>query len=87
MSRKKLAWEQLSQDLLVLFRDLLKDADEIEISAGGKTVGSVRFDREFLRQERKRWRGAGHKVHKQSKQARAARPKHKTGAIPPGAVQ
>ncbi len=89
MSRKKkqLNWEELSQDMLELFRDLLKDADEIEVSSGGKHIGSISFDRAFLDEERKRWRGAGHKVHKQIKQAQANRPRHKTGAIPPGAVQ
>ncbi len=88
MSRKKkLNWEDLSQDMLELFRDLLKDADEVELSSEGKPIGSITFDRNFLQEERKRWRGAGHKVHKQIKQAQAKRPRHKTGAIPPGAVQ
>ncbi len=85
MARKKLRWEDLNQEMLELFRDLLKDTDEIEVESGGRKVGSITFDSSFLNEERKRWRGAAHKAHKQTKQALGARPSHKTGAIPPGA--
>lgn len=85
MAKKKLIWEELSQEMLELFRDILRDTDEVEVHAGGQRVGTIAFDSSFLNEERKRWRGAAHKAHKQTKQALGSRPTHKTGAIPPGA--
>jgi hypothetical protein len=86
MARKKITWENLSPEMLTLFRELLKDADEVEFHSEGKRVGRLTFEKSFLEPERQRASGLGHKARVLSKAAQARRGSHKTGAIPPGAV-